>query len=148
MDKFKSSDISVGDRLDEDGFCIHNVMFTNRDLIQSILYISPFCWSVIQNKYNPTNINTFMITINREDEVIMLTPGRSTRIAAHSQQISEVLENNDTKVLTFVVSTGFLLDTFKFCRPKESNDGKYIVEETGDLIMFRDDFEDLMKVMC
>lgn len=147
MDKFTSTK-DIMECLDSDGFEVHNIMFSNRDLIQALLYVSPFCWSVIQNKYNPTGVNSFMITVNQDDEVLMLTPGRTTRARDSMGPMNEILRHNETSAITFVVSTGFLLDTFEFSPPKLENDGKFIVESTGDLIMFRDDLEALMKVVC
>lgn len=149
MDKFDHY-LDINEKLDLDAFKIHDVMFTYRDLIQSLMYISPYCYSVVQNKYNPGGVNSFMITINTEDEVLMCTPGKTSkyRMANTHIRVNSVMEHQDTKVLTFIFSTGFLFDVFEFKKPKLENDGRYILEETGDLILFRDDLEAMMEVKC
>lgn len=133
--------------LDQDGFNVHGIMFSNHDLIQALLYCSPFCYSVIQNKYNPGNVNSFMITINPEDEVLMCSAGRQTRIRGNrSNNLNTVMYNQSTGTVSFFVSTGFLFDTFDYKKPRIENDGRFVFEQTGDLVLFRKDLESLMSM--
>lgn len=134
--------------LDKDAFEVHGVMFSNRDLVQSLMYISPFCYSVVQNKYNPTGVNSFMITTNADEEIIMCTAGRHAKTRPSSQDTREmntVMQHKETGAITFFFTTGYLFDNFRFQPPKPENDGKFILEQTGDLIVFKQDLEQLIK---
>lgn len=137
---------NVHEYLQADGFEINDVMFTNFDLVQALMYVSPFCYSVVTNKFNPTGVNSFMITINAEDEVIMCTAGRQSRIRASApDDMNTVMVHKETGSVTFFFTTGYMFDIFNFMPPKPENDGKFILEQTGDLIIFRHDLERLMK---
>ncbi len=139
--------------LEYDAFDVMSVPFNCKDLIQSVLYISPFCYSIIQNRFNPTNINSFMITINPSDEVVVLTPGRQARLRPTGELVTNpnnfsmnsVMVHKETGAITFNVTSGFLFDNFHHSPPKEENDGMFIIEQTGDLVIFKHDLEELMK---
>lgn len=134
--------------LDQDAFEVHGVMFTNSDLVQSLMYISPFCYSVVQNKYNPTGVNSFMITINTDEQIIMCSAGRQSKARPSSKQgkdMNTLMRHKETGAITFFFTSGYLFDNFKFQKPKPENDGKFILEQTGDLILFKQDLEDLIS---
>lgn len=139
--------------LSKEAFDVHGIPFNCKDIIQSLLYISPFCYSIIQNQFNPSNINSFMITINPDDEVVVLTPGRQNRLRPSGAMVSNpgqylnntVMVHKETGAMTFNVTVGFLFDNFHHSKPKAENDGKFILEQTGDLIVFKQDLEQLMS---
>ncbi len=140
---------NVLDHIERDAFEVHGTTFLCKDLIQALLYISPFMYSVVQNRYNPAGVNMFMITINKEDECMLVQAGRRSKVQESKLQdtpSNSVMVHKETGLCTFLLSVGFLFDNFEAQVPKEENDGMFVIEETGDLVLMRSDLESLIVV--
>jgi len=103
------------DIIEENGFKIHGLMFTNRELLQCLFLSSRSCYESIMSQ----EINAMMITINRKEKNIICAPMMYNK--AFSRKLKKVDE--DVKVNTyirdtnnstvFLLSIGFIIDNFE-----------------------------------
>lgn len=134
--------------LDNDAFKVHDVMFTCRDLIQSLVYTSPFIYTVVKEGKAINGVNTFMITVNDVDEMILCQAGKHSKVATRLTDgygPNSVMRHRRSGTVTFFFSRGYMLDNFDFQKPDIQNDGAFLVPESGDLLLAKKDLEFLMK---
>lgn len=154
--------------LKEDGFCIHGQMLNIKDVIQSLIYISPEIYDLLVDPQD--DLNSLFITVFPNDEIVSATFGRckkrtndimdiNTVIIStddfHSEGLPERIELDDyddgdddiddfdTAAVSFVLGIGFVMDNFKIIKPKESNRDKFL-SNTHELIITASDIEKLV----
>lgn len=121
-----------------DGFKIHGLMFTNKELIQIALYLSDTLSADIMQY---SEINSAMFTIST-DGYILCTPceynsafvrivdrnGKSTEMVSGSTgfpDINSFIRSDESKI-TFVLTKGYMIDNF------EMNTGYFDFSYNGD----------------
>lgn len=132
----------VYDYMNKSAFKVHGVDFMFKDIVQAVLYISPYFYEVVSGEGNTDGIDSFMVSINVPEEYIVLTPGKCRKSRIELKDTNSLIINDEST--TFFLTIGFLFDNFELQRPKNSNSNKFVVEETGDLVIFRKDIEKLM----
>lgn len=112
MEREQGSAIDV---MDDKGFEIHDLMFTNHELIQCLILCSSSC---VENIFNPY-VNALMITIDRKEKHIICAPMMYNRSFSRKLKkfdldvkINTYIKESANKTL-FLLSTGFLLDNFE-----------------------------------
>lgn len=106
---------SASDVIDQDGFKVHDIMFSYRDLVQCLILCST---SLVENISSPY-VNAIMVTINRKEKNIICAPMMYNRYFSRKLKKTD----NDVKINTyirenanstvFLLSTGFLIDNFE-----------------------------------
>ncbi len=111
MEKEQGSAIDV---MDDQGFEIHDLMFTNHQLIQCLILCSSSC---VESIFNPC-VNALMITVDRKEKHIICAPmtfnkqfSRKLKKSNGDVKINTYIRENSDKTL-FLLSTGFIMDNF------------------------------------
>jgi hypothetical protein len=142
MEDIKYLDIFKG--LETEAFSVLKVPFKNKDLIQSVLYLSSTCDKLLLNYPIDKYYNSFMFLIDTKSKVIKTSIGHCTKsIHEISSMNMYTREGNEH---TFFLSAGFVLDYFKQEKPKEGIDVKYSSNDNGLLEFTVKDLETLMEL--
>lgn len=106
---------AANDVMNEPGFEIHDLMFTNHDLIQCLMLCSSSC---VESIFNPF-VNALMITIDRKEKHIICAPmtfnktySRKLKKDDGDVKVNTYIQENDNKTL-LLLSTGFIMDNFE-----------------------------------
>lgn len=112
--------------INEDGFIVHGMTFTNKELIQIALYLSDtLSTDILEHE----DINAVMFTLSTHGGYILCTPceynSEFTRIVDRNgntanmvqycsgfPDVNSFIRSDDSKI-TFVLSKGYLIDNFE-----------------------------------
>lgn len=103
------------DVMEHEGFEVHDLMFSNRQLIQCLMLCSSSC---VESIFNPF-VNALMITIDRKEKHIICAPmafnkefSRKLKKSDGDVKVNTYIQENPDKTL-LLLSTGFIMDNFE-----------------------------------
>lgn len=135
----------IDDILLQDGFAVHDTMFSVKDVIQCMFLAS----KTMYDFYVSSSCNCFAITLNTRDGWIMSTPmttnNKFNAALDRNSDSSKIRRPNtytmhDEDHILILLSKGFVMDNFIM---KESYHDFRLVENEPHIMVYATDFESL-----
>ncbi|AUS02758.1 hypothetical protein NVP2275O_177 [Vibrio phage 2.275.O._10N.286.54.E11] len=118
-----------------DGFDVHGVMFRHFDLIQSLLYMSSFCYDAIRGS-NPVKSNSLLITVDNGNGCVLCSAGNYNPPPGSVDESNTAIVHEDKT--SYFLTNGFLVDNFQLEKPQRD----YVTDE-GEILITRMDIEEI-----
>lgn len=132
---------SIDDIIDQDGFMIHDQMFSYRELLQCLFLCSKTCYDSIVGIY----VNAITITINKKDRKIIAIPViynkmYARKYAKHHDDTVVTMNayiKHGSNTISLLLSSGYIIDNFHLREPYYdflvSDDQSVVVLEAEDI---------------
>ena len=126
-------DFDLEKYLTRDAFRIHGVIFNHYDILQSLIYMSKFCFDSCTRR-SRVDSNSMLITVDSRQEAVLCSAGKYNPREGEPDQANSVIVHGSK--ISFFLTNGFIVDNFELLEPQ----GDYITDD-GEVLLTRHDME-------